>query len=281
MGVGPRTAATADRMMNHLSLFSGIGGLDIAAQWAGMQTVAFVERDPYCQRVLAKHWPGIPIYGDIHEVTDNVIRGIGRIDIISGGFPCQPFSQAGKRAGQSDDRYLWPEMLRIIDIAGPRWVVGENVTGIINMALDDVLADLEAKGYEARTIVFPACAVGAPHIRSRVSVVAYATITRNRRLSVRSRGSRQEKAHIDRGGENVSDTKLTQWPERTWDAKSMDEETSDQPRGCGWDSEVESELGRVADGIPHRVDRLRALGNAVVPQQAYQVFKLIAQLTGL
>ena len=120
--------------MNHLSLFSGIGGLDLAAHWAGMTTVAFCERDSFCQKVLAKHWPTVPIFGDIHELTADALsgRGIDRIDIVSGGFPCQPHSVAGRRKGADDARYLWPQMRRVITEIGPRWCVIENVAGILS-----------------------------------------------------------------------------------------------------------------------------------------------------
>jgi DNA (cytosine-5)-methyltransferase 1 len=159
--------------MNCLSLFSGIGGLDLAAEWAGFTTVAFCEKDNYCQKVLAKRWPGVPIFDDIRTLTANSL-GDQRIKLLTGGFPCQPFSHAGRRQGESDDRYLWPEMFRVIREVRPTWVCGENVSGFISMALDTVQADLEAEGYEGQTIVLPACAVGAPHRRDRVFIIAHA-----------------------------------------------------------------------------------------------------------
>ena len=158
--------------MRVLDLFSGSGGFAIAAEMAGgFETVAFCEADPACRRVLARHWPGVPIHDDVRN-----LRGeqVGAVDVVCGGFPCQPFSVAGKRRGSEDDRHLWPEMLRVIEETRPAWVLGENVTGLIGLALDGVLADLEAAGYASRTFVVPACAVDAPHRRDRVWIVAYA-----------------------------------------------------------------------------------------------------------
>lgn len=240
--------------MNHLSLFSGIGGLDLAAEWAGMTTVAFCERDSFCQKVLAKHWPNIPIFDDIHTLTADALseRGIDQIDIVSGGFPCQPFSLAGERRGHEDTRYLWPQMLRIITEARPRWVVGENVTGIIDLALDDVLASLEAKGYETQAIVFPACAVGAQHNRQRVFIIAYANCI---------------------GMEGCSAEPLLR--ERNIPSRQVSIPVPTIPERF---NTFESRLCRSVHGIPYGVDRLRALGNAVVPQQAYPIFAAIAAI---
>ena len=150
--------------MRHLDLFSGIGGFALAAQWVwgeAHEVVSFCEIDPYCQKVLKKHWPDTPIHDDI--TTMNGKRYAGTIDLLTGGFPCQPYSVSGKQEGAEDDRAIWPEMLRIIEECRPAWVIGENVAGIINMDLDRVLSDLESKGYTTETYCIPACATGALH----------------------------------------------------------------------------------------------------------------------
>jgi DNA (cytosine-5)-methyltransferase 1 len=163
-----------------LDLFSGIAGLSLSAEWTGdIETVCFCDNNKFSQQLLALRYPNIPIIGDIHEVTKEKlitlgVMGDGRpIDIICGGFPCQPFSVAGNQRGKEDNRYLWPEMLRIISEIRPTWVIGENVAGIINMALDTVLSDLENIGYSCEAFVFPACAVEASHERERVFIVGY------------------------------------------------------------------------------------------------------------
>ena len=166
-----------DKVLTHLSLFSGIGGLDLAAEMAGFETVGQVEWADYPTKVLEKHWPDVPRWRDIRELTGGDFyerTGLRTVDVVSGGFPCQPFSVAGKRGGKEDDRYLWPEMLRIIHELKPTWVLGENVPGIVDLALDQVLSDLESEGYEIQCFLVPACGVDAPHKRERVAIVAHA-----------------------------------------------------------------------------------------------------------
>lgn len=166
--------------MTHASLFSGIGGFDLAAEWAGWTNIFNCEIDPFCRRVLQYHFPNAKQYTDIRATDFTVWRG--RIDVLTGGFPCQPFSVAGKRKGTDDPRHLWPEMLRAIREIRPRWVVGENVRGILSwsggMVFEQVCADLEAAGYEVQPFVLPACGVGAPHRRDRVWFVAHAVSSR-------------------------------------------------------------------------------------------------------
>ena len=157
-----------------LDLFSGIGGFARGLEATDFfETSCFIENEPYCQAVLKYHWPDVPVLGDITNVRKSDLPDPNP-DVICGGFPCQPFSHAGKQQAQDDSRHLWPEMFRLIRECRPTWVVGENVAGIINLGLDEVLADLESEGYATRTFNIPACAVGAPHIRQRIWVVAHA-----------------------------------------------------------------------------------------------------------
>ena len=170
-------------MWEGLSVFSGMGGFDLAAEMAGIRPVAFCEIDPFCQKVLKKHWPDVPIFNDIFNLSGD---DIGAVDIIYGGFPCQPFSVAGKQQGKSDSRHLWPEFSRLVGEIKPRWVFAENVPGILAIAANDVCADLERLGYEVGIWNFEAAAVGANHRRARVAFVAHA------RRELRKQGSRKQ-----------------------------------------------------------------------------------------
>jgi len=157
--------------MTGLSLFSGIGGMDLAAEAAGIKTAAFCEIDLFCQKILRNRWPGVPIFGDIHQITGEMIFHEGKtktIDVIFGAIPCQSFSLAGQRKGKEDDRYLWPEFSRLVGEIKPAWVVVENVSGILRLAADDICTDLERQGYAVGIFCHEAAAVGAPHRRMRV-----------------------------------------------------------------------------------------------------------------
>ena len=192
-------------MLTHLSLFSGIGGLDIAAEMAGFVTVGQCEWADFQTKVLEKHWPDVPRWRDIRTLTGDSFyerTGLRTVDVISGGFPCQPFSLAGKRGGKDDDRFLWPEMLRVIRELRPTWVIGENVPGIVNLALDQVLSDLEGEGYSAQAFIVPACGVDAPHKRERCCILAYSVngggvVRRNWKLSD---ADADERKRDDNGG---------------------------------------------------------------------------------
>ena len=400
------------RKITHLSLFSGIGGLDLAAEWAGIQTIGQCEWADYPTKVLEKHWPNVPRWKDIRTLTkESFYERTGRrtVDIISGGFPCQPFSVAGKQRGKEDDRYLWPEMVRVIKELRPTWVVGENVAGIVRMALPDILSELEACGYRTRTFLVPACAIGARHRRYRVAIVGYSEhnglssaavaggvettgggeqerketagespgtggsgyskvmadtnterelqSTKNKqdirngigvsseivadsksqtkgRLPIRKKteqpgfvGSSEDVQHADSAGcekqhtpeepdqqgfpgrrchtRNICNTTGEGLPYRS--GKSMERQEQEQKSERPMRRTVEPILGGVADGISdwmdrdldflinhywddepdipriatgieHRVDRLKCLGNAVVPQQFYPVFRAIAEI---
>ena len=165
-------------MLRMLDLFSGIGGFSYAGEKlvGGYETVAFCEYDKHEQKVLRKHWPDTEIIDDVRELANDADRFRGLVDIVVGGYPCQPFSLAGVRRGDKDDRHLWPEMLRIIQAVRPTWVIGENVAGHISMGLDEVLSDLEAEGYQARCFVIPAVAADARHRRDRCWVVGYSEL---------------------------------------------------------------------------------------------------------
>ena len=203
--------------LTHLSLFSGIGGLDLAAEWAGFETVGQCEFAEYPTKILEKHWPNVPRWRDIRDLTkESFFEKTGRwtVDVISGGFPCQPFSVAGERRGKDDDRYLWPEMFRVIRELRPTFVLGENVPGIVDLALDQAIADLEGEGYEVQCFLIPACGVDAPHKRERIAIVAHAvnggrTVRRDEELQT-STGVRGRRDH---NGGRTSESVTREWRE--------------------------------------------------------------------
>ena len=298
-------------MLTHFSLFSGIGGIDLAAEWAGFTTVGQCEWADYPTKVLEKHWPDVPRWRDIRSVTAEDFynrTGLRTVDLISGGFPCQPFSVAGKQKGKRDDRYLWPEMLRVIREIKPTWVLGENVPGILRIAGKTVCEDLEREGYAVTVFNFEAAAVGAPHRRERVFFVGYA-----RSINCRTRGEPNfKRVKAADGCENVADTDSerelqSQGREqkcRGWacdSGKDVSDTNSERLQRSENAGEVEGirkkcdklaagyretgtiwatepNVGRVANGIPNRVDRLKCLGNAVVPQQVYPILQAIAEI---
>lgn len=253
-----------------------------------MRTVAFCEIEEFPRAVLAKHWPHVPCYHDIHDVTaDRLDRdGVGRIDLICGGYPCQPFSHAGKQRGHEDPRHLWPQMRRVIGEVRPAWVLAENVVGHITLGLDQVLADLEADGYAGRAVVVPACAKDAPHIRQRVWIMARDR-DRDREsacaVNAEAQGVQGDMADADLARlERQNGGSLSQRPGQ-WLVRSSSSFLPDdglrrrrergRPEPTWW--LPEPGVGRVAHGIPARMDRLRALGNAVVPQVVEELGRAI------
>lgn len=243
------------------SLFAGIGGFDLGLERAGFEIAWQVEIDPYCQRVLAKHWPHVQRYGDIRAIDWSTVP---RVDMLCGGFPCQDISLAGKGAGLAGERSgLWFEYAKAIEALKPRYVLIENVSALRSRGLDKVLGSLAALGYDAEWHCIPACAVGAPHRRDRVWIVAYASCT-GRRAGSEPFSTRQKITH--RSVEVAYPHR--QGPQRHRPECELGEGKSQvQISGSGW-WQSEPDVGRVAHGVHARVDRLRALGNAVVPQIA-------------
>jgi len=236
-----------EKTRTHLDLFSGIGGFALAARWAGFETVAFCEQDRFCQRVLERHWPGVPCVDDVHDLDGGDHKGV---TLLTGGFPCQPFSQAGKRRGEEDDRAIWPQMARVISEARPTWVLGENVAGLVSVGLDAMLSDLEGMGYATQTFIIPACALNAPHRRDRVWIVAYSD-GRGRNAQPRICSKPQE-------GFSPHDAvrpDATLGKEKTWMA--------------------EPDVERVVYGVSRKLDKTRVaqLGNAIVPQVAFEIIR--------
>ena len=247
-----------------LSLFSGIGGIDLAAEWAGIETVAFCEIEPFCQKVLKKHWPNVPIFPDIKELRG---EDVGAVDIVAGGFPCQPYSVAGKQKGEDDKRDMWPEMFRVVQEARPVWVVGENVPGILSgnggQRISEIRAELEREGYKTRIIVSPAANYGAPFEGKRVFIIATTKSSRYGRCP--SKKCRElERKLVENKQEG----------HKTWG------ETERCIIHFVRHQETLPDYLRGNYGLPDWVDRIKSLGNAVVPQQIYPIFKAIVEIEG-
>jgi DNA (cytosine-5)-methyltransferase 1 len=254
--------------MNVLDLFSGIGGFSLGLERAGMRTVAFCEIDSFARRVLAKHWPGIPCYDDVRNLTADRLKADGiTADVICGGFPCQDISEAGLGAGIRGKRSgLWIEYARIIGELRPRFVIVENVAALLYRGLDVVLGDLAALGFDAEWNCIPASAVGAPHVRDRLWIVAYP--------NGQSEYVRAVDAEMASLPASMADTprELLDWPRTPgpgWRGQLAD--------GSWWSAEPD--VGRVANGIRNRTHRLRGLGNAVVPQIPEIIGRAIMTLT--
>ena len=307
-------------MKTHLDLFSGIGGFALACRWNSIQTIGFVENEDYPRRILGKQFPGVPIFGDIQTFDGTPFKGV---DLITGGFPCQPFSAAGKQRGKEDDRHIWPEIFTIIRSKRPRWIVCENVYGHVSLGLDEVLSDLEGQDYTCQAFIVPACAVDAPHRRDRVWIVANTDDTGQPAGAGRGQDNRNEEGHdsgrvcknvghsqndrrdgratqarrkgapdqsgksrlgvrgeSSRSSSDVADTNGQRG--RSGYSRGQDAKTARKPpRYSGHDARgmetwlPEPPVGRVANGIPRRVDRLKGLGNAIVPQIAQRIGETI------
>ena len=284
--------------MNHLGLFEGIGGFSLAARWMGWDTVSWCEINSFCQKVLKHHFPKAAPHSDIKQTDFTPYAN--RIDILTGGFPCQPYSTAGKRLGKEDDRHLWPEMLRAIREIKPVWVVGENVRGLTNwnggMVFDEVQVDLENEGFEIIPFLLPACAVNAPHRRDRIWFIAYSKSFRVNRKKKHENGDSKSgdkgRCDSDHIGEvqqrniatntngigcrnEINRTRESRQPNKASEKNDW-ENFPTQPPICGGDDGIPREL----DGITFskwRNESIKAYGNAIVPQIALQIFKAIEQ----
>lgn len=294
--------------MKHSSLFSGIGGFDLAAEWMGWENVFHCEWNEFGQKVLKYYWPKAISYADITKTDFSIHRGT--IDILTGGFPCQPYSQAGKRKGKEDDRHLWPEMLRAIREIQPGYIVGENVRGLTNwnggLVFDEVQADLEAQGYEVLPFLLPACGVNAPHRRDRIWFVAYSDVARKRwherekeikeinvftnpgSIEFQMRTQERDKpdsiananSGIGReGGMHSSESEKTErhaGPLNTRNGRGGWQNFPTQPPVCNGNDGLSNRL----DGITFskwRNESIKGGGNAIVPQVAFEIFKAIEQ----
>lgn len=292
--------------MKHSSLFSGIGGFDLAAEWMGWENVFHCEWMPFPRQVLKYHFPNSISYEDITKTDFTIHRG--QLDILTGGFPCQPYSVAGKRLGKEDERHLWPEMLRAIREIEPRFVVGENVRGLVNwnggMVFDEVQSDLENEGYEVIPFILPACAVGAPHRRDRIWFVAH---TNNKRRSDGCGKISEADGEISKRNEstepcdsntwNASNTnnqglergagKRVQRNERRGNEFFNAKSSGDCKQNSWQNFPTQSPICSGDDGLPTKLDgitfskwrneSIKGYGNAVVPQLVYKIFKAIEQ----
>jgi len=295
-------------LMHHIDLCSGIGGFSLGFQQAGLsKPVLFCDTDAWCRKVLAKHWPDVPISEDVKELANDPERLVPATDprntILTAGYPCQPFSVAGKQRGTEDDRHIWPYISQIISRKRPAWCVFENVYGHIALGLDQVLADLEAQGYATRTFIVPACGVNAPHRRDRVWIIArnVGNAAHNGRDGRAAQAGREGQAHQPQQqpsvrGEPIRPSEDVAYTDNEgpqgWLPRGSDTERQGvdghfgrsstahrQPAKDWW--AVEPPVGRVAHGIPRRVDRLKGLGNAIVPQIAQRIGETIKKAEGL
>lgn len=280
--------------MKVLDLFSGIGGFSIGLEKAGFETAAFCEIEDYPRAVLRKHWPDTPIYRDIRQLTAEQLRTDGIVpDVICGGYPCQPFSVAGRQRGVEDERHLWPEMFRLIQEMRPRWVISENVSGHIKLGFDDVAASLEAEGYTVWPFIIPACAIGAPHKRDRLWIVAYSDRDDRRNRSGSQPQERQtwvehrgcgEGQLVGQSDQVMADSACKRQErgseEPLYGERYLSEQSVGGCENIGGIWSVEPDVGRVVDGLPNRSHRIKGLGNAIVPQIAQIIGETINKYEG-
>jgi len=285
------------KKLQHLDLFSGIGGFSLGLETAGLaETVAFCDIEDYCQKVLNKHWPHVPIFSDIKELNYETLRakGINNIDIITGGYPCQPFSVAGRKKGEQDPRHLWPEYFRLVKELRPTWVIGENVSGHIKQGLDTVLENLESEGYSTRTFSISASSIGANHKRERVWILAHSgrslregtELGRENENEIGKENANQFERSSSTSQFNVADSERERL-QRSEQYETHTRETStqfptaEQIEATGLHWAIEPDVGRVAHGIPNRMDRLKSLGNSLVPQIPFLIANCIKQIEGV
>ena len=293
------------KKLRHLDLFSGIGGFSLGLEaTGGFETVAFCDIEEYPRKVLEKHWPHVKQYTDIKELTydklksDGLVSNTEKIDIITGGYPCQPFSVAGRKKGEEDPRHLWPEYFRLVQELQPTWVIGENVSGHIKLGLDTVLENLESEGYSTRTFSISASSVGANHQRERVWIVAHSQQNNNKQQVSRSDGEEKKisREHRKEDSQSRKSSRTNSiWQQnnrhetmantnsergRSREANREDAEnvrqSSRSEEASGWWN-IEPNVGRVAHGVSNRVHRLKSLGNSLIPQIPYYIGLSILQ----
>jgi len=304
-----------NEQLTHIPLFAGINGFGVAADWMGWNQPFHCEIDSFCQKIIQYYWPNSKPYYDIRETDFTIHRG--EIDILTGGFPCQPYSTAGKRLGKEDDRHLWPEMLRAIREIQPRFVVGENVAGLLSwnegVVFNEVQTDLETEGYEVQPVLLPACAVNAPHRRERVWFVAHST-SYSCNNAIRDEGQRSQKVQKKRFNEFIASTNTSSdGCKRAQESEKIDNRRIQKRVDERHESNSQNGIGNVAhpnntqnnestwgnfptqspicsgnDGLSNRLDgitfpkwrqeSIKAYGNAIVPQVAFQIFKAISEL---
>lgn len=265
--------------MTHGSLFSGIGGFDLAAEWMGWENIFHCEWNEFCQKILNYYWPDAKCYTDIKQTDFSIWRG--RIDVITGGFPCQPYSLAGQRKGKEDDRHLWPEMLRAIREIQPRYVIGENVPGLVNwskgMVFDEVQADLENEGYETIPIILSSASIGNDDIRERIWFCAYSD----------KMGRENIQGHFEGSGYQVRDIQRRREKIERWKEKADDVDPSSNSFVRFREGNGQPAIFSPSDGLPFQLDGITvpkwieesmcAAGNAINPNVVYQIFKTIEQ----